>query len=84
MRYATGSSSLPGGFVTEMSVLASDGLNSGRDLDSVDGDWYPKCWPEVDPGLDDRIESIARDEVPVAQERLGAVMAEIMSLFQSR
>lgn len=84
VRFATGDTSLPEGFMTEMSVLASDGSNLGRQLDNVSGEWYPKCWPEVDVGVDEKINDLVKNELPVAQEKLGAVMAEAMKLFQSR
>jgi len=84
IRYATGDASLPGGFMTEMSVLASDGLNLGKELNDVSGEWYPKCWPEVDIDVDDKIDHLVKHDVPVAQEKLGAIMTEVMKLFQSR
>lgn len=84
VRYATGSSSLPGGFMTEMSVLASDGQNLGKTLNDVKGDWYPQCWPEAEAGVDARIDSLNNNEMPIAKQKLGAIMAEVMSLFQSR
>jgi len=80
LRFATGSTSLPGGFMTEKSVLASDG-NLGKQLDDIEGEWYPKCWPEVDHDVDTKIETVVREQVPVANEKLAAIMAEVMSLF---
>lgn len=65
-------------------MLASDGLNLGKKLDEVSGDWYPKVWPEVDADVDERIDALVRDELPVAQEKLGAIMAEVMSMFRSK
>lgn len=84
VRFATGDTSLPGGFVTEMSVLASDGSNAGQTLDNVSGEWYPKCWPRVDADVDEKLDRLVEHEVPVAQERLGAIMAEAMKMFQSK
>lgn len=84
LRYATGSSSLPEGFMTENSVLASDGFNLGKELDNVRGDWYPKVWPEVDADVEEKLDYLVQNELPVAQEKLGAIMAEVMSLFKSR
>lgn len=84
LRYATGTTSLPGGFTTELSVLASDGLNLGKQLDQVSGEWYPQVWPSVHAGVEEKIEELVRTELPVAQERLGAVMAEVMGQFKSR
>jgi len=84
VRFATGDTSLPEGFMTEMSVLASDGLNLGKELNNVSGEWYPKCWPEVDIDVDEKLDYLVKNEVPVAQEKLDAIMAEAMSLFQSR
>lgn len=83
VRYATGSSSLPTGFVTELSVL-SDEVNLGKELDSVTGDWYPQVWPEIDPSVEERIDHLAKNEVPAAQAKLGQIMAEVMAMFQSK
>eukprot|EP00581_Thalassiosira_minuscula_P030158 CAMPEP_0183786424 /NCGR_PEP_ID=MMETSP0739-20130205/67020_1 /TAXON_ID=385413 /ORGANISM="Thalassiosira miniscula, Strain CCMP1093" /LENGTH=451 /DNA_ID=CAMNT_0026030475 /DNA_START=112 /DNA_END=1467 /DNA_ORIENTATION=+ len=84
VRFATGETSLPEGFMTEMSVLASDGLNLGKELDSVSGEWYPKCWPEVDNDVDEKLDLLTQNELPGAQQKLGAIMAEVMASFQSR
>lgn len=84
LRFATGTTSLPEGFMTEMSVLASDGLNLGKELNDVKGEWYPRAWPEVDSDVDEKLDTLVRDELPVGQEKLGALMAEVMALFQSR
>lgn len=85
LRYSEGtSSSLPGGFVTEMSVLASDGLNLGKKLDQVSGSWYPKAWPDVDDDVEDRIEQLVKNDLPVGQEKLGALMAEVMTMFRAK
>ena len=83
LRFATGSSSLPGGFVTEKSVL-SDEENLGKKLDDVSNVWYPQVWPQIDSDVDDRIEELVRNEVPVADAKLGAIMAEVMSMFQKK
>jgi len=72
------------GFTTETSVLASDGLNLGKELNDVKGEWYPRAWPEVDSDVDEKLDTLVRDELPVGQEKLGALMAEVMALFQSR
>ncbi|KAL7527618.1 hypothetical protein ACHAXR_002044 [Thalassiosira sp. AJA248-18] len=83
VRFATGSTSLPEGFVTEMSVMSSDG-NLGQHLNDVSGEWYPQSWPNVDVDVDEKIDTLVQQELPRAQEKLGAIMAEVMSLFQSR
>ena len=80
VRYATGSNSLPEGFVTELSVLAAD-VNRGKELNKVSGDWYPKVWPTVDDDLDEKIDHLVTNVVPNAKEKLGQVMADIMSSF---
>ncbi|KAL9181436.1 hypothetical protein ACHAXT_010241 [Thalassiosira profunda] len=84
LRYVAGNTSLPGGFMTELSVLASDGFNSGKKLNEVRGDWYPTVWPEVDADVHERIEDLNKNEMPVAQEKFGAIMAEVMGLFAKR
>ena len=84
VRYVTGSTSLPEGFTTELSVLSSDGLNLGKKLNEVSGEWYPKCWPKVEADADERLEHLTSNELPVAKEKLGVIMAELMSLFQSK
>ena len=84
LRYVTGNTSLPGGFMTEMSVLASDGGNLGKELNNVNGDWYPQCWPTVENNVGEKLDYLVKNEVPVAEERLAAIMSEVMSLFQLR
>jgi hypothetical protein len=82
IRYVTGTTSLPGGFMTEMSVL-HDEHNLAKELNEVSGGWYPKCWPSVDVDVDEKINHLTRNLLPVAQEKLGAIMAELMGLFKT-
>jgi len=84
LRYVTGSSSLPRGFMTELSVLGTNGANSGREFNEVDGEWYPQCWPEVGDDVEEKIDSVAKNFIPVAQEKLAVIMTEVMALFRTR
>ncbi|KAL7468454.1 hypothetical protein ACHAXS_008679 [Conticribra weissflogii] len=84
LRYVTGSSSLPSGFMTELSILGTSGANSGKEFNEVDGEWYPQCWPEVDDDVEEKIEHVVKNFIPVAQEQLAVIMTEVMALFRSR
>jgi hypothetical protein len=73
VRYGPGSSIIPPGYGTELSVLWND-ANGGRTADDVnrlDGPWYPQAWP---PALDDateldRLAALVERKMPTAVKR---------------
>lgn len=71
VRYSPGSSKVPPGYGTELSVLW-DEKNGGRTADDVcrlDAPWYPQAWPATIPSEMDGLEDLLRNKIPVAEER---------------
>ena len=66
LRYGPGSSIIPQGYGTELSVLW-DNSNGGKRADQVDGPWYPKVWPETCANELSEIKSLVEDKIPVAE-----------------
>lgn len=71
VRYSPGSSRIPPGYGTELSVLW-DEKNGGRTADDVcrlDAPWYPQAWPIAVPSEVDELGDLLRNKIPVAEER---------------
>ena len=80
IRYAPGSARLPNGWLAEWSAVSSPS-NIGRTLDEIsemDDIWYPKVWPVVEDGIDQKLNQLAERRLKSAKEK---VFAEIMELF---
>jgi len=79
LRYNSGSAQIPKGYGTELSVLWDD-ANGGRTADEVaskDGPWYPLCYPSGSVEEMQQMNSLIRDKIPVAQERVKARKKEM-------
>lgn len=85
IRYERGSAKLIPGISLEPSVLMNS-ENSGKSLDEVcqtDGPYFPQCWP---PMQDEEcmkqasgMKSLARETLPVAQQKKGQMIQDIMA-----
>jgi hypothetical protein len=79
LRYGPGSSIIPPGFGTELSVLW-DKQNGGRTADEVslqDGPWYPQVWPSVSTDELHQLKDLIRRKLPVAEQRRDAVQKQM-------
>lgn len=79
LRYNPGSARIPKGYGTELSVLWDD-ANGGRSSDEVaskDGPWYPRCFPSASQEEMQQLNSLIRDKIPVAKERVKARKKEM-------
>ena len=77
LRYGPGSSIIPQGYGTELSVLW-DKSNGGTRADQVDGPWYPKVWPETCALELSEIKSLVEDKIPVAERLRDLRLKEMM------
>ena len=72
MRFVPGEAKLPSGFSLELSILYNN-ENSGRSVDEIasldDPAWYPKVWPQIDPGIEDQLQLLAKTKLPIAQAK---------------
>jgi hypothetical protein len=85
VRYAPGSAIIPPGYGLEPSVLWNP-ENGGRTADDVsqhDTPWYPKCWPTVSAQELEQLRELARDKLPIAEERKAARIKEIKPFLQA-
>jgi Phytanoyl-CoA dioxygenase (PhyH) len=84
VRYGPGSSVIPPGYGTELSVLW-DPSNGGRTADEVcasDGPWYPAVWPGVLESERAALPGLVRDKLPVAAQRRKARESEMAPLVR--
>lgn len=84
VRYGPGSSVIPPGYGTELSVLW-DPSNGGRTADEVcanDGPWYPAVWPGVLERERVAMPGLVRDKLPVAAQRRKARESEMAPLVR--
>ena len=76
LRYGPGSSIIPRGYGTELSVLW-DESNGGRRADEVDGPWYPKVWPNTSDHELSQIKSLIENKLPVATSKRDSRIKEM-------
>lgn len=81
IRYTPGTARLPNGWVAEWSAIINT-ANVGSSLDEiVDRDaalWYPKVWPTLEEGLEERLNVLAEEMLELAKNK---VQAEIIEMF---
>lgn len=75
IRYGPGSSVVPRGYGTELSVLWNE-TNGGMSADHIcerDGPWYPQAWPHMEgttkASFWNNLSSLLAEKIPVAEER---------------
>jgi Phytanoyl-CoA dioxygenase (PhyH) len=84
VRYGPGSSVIPAGYGTELSVLwdPSNGGRTADDVCAIDGPWYPAVWPEVQVRERAALPGLVRDKLPVASQRRKARESEMAPLVR--
>lgn len=100
VRYVPGTARLPLGYHPfEWSVAHSES-NGGLKLDDVvdsgndDGDddsdgamcWYPKVWPTIEDGLDEKLDALASEKLPQAKAKADSewkALIESVQVFQA-
>jgi ectoine hydroxylase-related dioxygenase (phytanoyl-CoA dioxygenase family) len=84
IRYGPGSSVIPPGYGTELSVL-SDERNGGRTADEVtrfDGPWYPQAWPSASDNELRDLRQLVENRVPTADLRRTTLKKEMKPLLK--
>jgi hypothetical protein len=86
VRYGPGSSLVIKGWGTEPSVLWKED-NAGKTADEVsqvDGPWYPRCWPGIDPKEIESMKELVETRFPVTKERKKERMDEMKSFLREQ
>lgn len=84
IRYTPGTARLPNGWVAEWSAITNS-ENIGSSLDDIvtrdSSLWYPKVWPTLDQGLEEKLDTLAEQQLELAK---GKVQAEIIEMFSPK
>ena len=80
VRYVPGSAQLPMGFVNELSIL-SDASNAGKELNDVEGAWYPQVWPFMEDDIETQMAMLVSGRIPDATRIMQSNLGELLDLL---